>query len=249
MTMPACCRRRVVRSCRWRRPVFTRASWESSLRGLLPRDLAMHVVLPEVDGRIFAHAIAFKERGESEAGFAPTVFRPVDDRIAATADLARAWVRLRRTSSSQRRVAIDPRQLSEPRRPPRQWRRPRYAAEPDRCARRHARRGLRHRKYARRCRVDDAASAGVARPTRSKSAAPVSGGVSWRVADYEAAFADLPENVQRAVEARWGGRGAGPSCRRTAAFVSVCIASATSWSACNRARGYNIDPKSSLSRS
>src|SRR3984957_114969 len=85
---------------------ITRASWESSLRGLLPRDLAMHVVLPEVDGRIFAHAIAFKERSESEAGFTPTVFRPVEDRVAATADLARAWVRLRCTASSERHVAV-----------------------------------------------------------------------------------------------------------------------------------------------
>src|SRR4029077_9073170 len=85
---------------------ITRASWESSLRGLLPRDLAMHVVLPEVDGRIFAHAIAFKERSESEAGFSPTVFRPVDDRIAAPADLARAWVRLRRTPARERRIAM-----------------------------------------------------------------------------------------------------------------------------------------------
>ena len=85
---------------------ITRASWENSTRGLSPRDLAMHVVLPEVDGRIFAHAIAFKERGESETGFTPTVFRPVDDRVAATADLARAWVRLRRTPKSQRRVAV-----------------------------------------------------------------------------------------------------------------------------------------------
>ena len=40
----------------------------------------MHVVLPEVDGRIFANAIAFKERGESLAGFAPTTFQPVADR-------------------------------------------------------------------------------------------------------------------------------------------------------------------------
>ena len=55
---------------------ISRASWESSLRGLMPRDLAMHVVLPEVDGRIFAHAIAFKERGESEVGFAPTDVSP-----------------------------------------------------------------------------------------------------------------------------------------------------------------------------
>jgi cobaltochelatase CobN len=85
---------------------ISRASWEGSTRGLMPRDLAMHVVLPEVDGRIFANVIAFKERGESGTGFAPTTFRPVDDRVAATADLARAWVRLRRTPSPQRRVAI-----------------------------------------------------------------------------------------------------------------------------------------------
>src|ERR1700691_5187065 len=84
----------------------TRASWEGSTRGLSPRDLAMHVVLPEVDGRIFAHAIAFKERGETNGGFAPTIFRPVDDRVAATIDLAWAWVRLRRTPSSERRVAV-----------------------------------------------------------------------------------------------------------------------------------------------
>ena len=66
----------------------------------------MHVVLPEVDGRIFANAIAFKERGESLAGFAPTTFQPVADRVDATADLALAWVRLRRAEPPARRVAI-----------------------------------------------------------------------------------------------------------------------------------------------
>src|SRR6266540_327591 len=49
----------------------SRAAWEASARGLSPRDLAMHVVLPEVDGRIFANAVAFKERASAEhAGFA-----------------------------------------------------------------------------------------------------------------------------------------------------------------------------------
>ena len=85
---------------------ISRASWESSTRGLNPRDLAMHVVLPEVDGRIFANAIAFKERGESLAGFAPTTFQPVADRVDATADLALAWVRLRRAEPPARRVAL-----------------------------------------------------------------------------------------------------------------------------------------------
>ena len=85
---------------------ISRASWEASTRGLNPRDLAMHVVLPEVDGRIFANAIAFKERGESLAGFAPTTFQPVADRVDATADLALAWVRLRRAEPPARRVAL-----------------------------------------------------------------------------------------------------------------------------------------------
>ncbi len=38
-----------------------RATWHSAQRGLSPADLAMHVVLPEVDGRIFAGAVSFKE--------------------------------------------------------------------------------------------------------------------------------------------------------------------------------------------
>jgi len=52
--MPAFSRCPIARSFRWRRPEISRANWEASTRGLNPRDLAMHVVLPEVDGRIFA---------------------------------------------------------------------------------------------------------------------------------------------------------------------------------------------------
>src|SRR5215467_8964761 len=38
-----------------------RAAWRESSRGLGAADLAMHVVLPELDGRMLAGAIAFKE--------------------------------------------------------------------------------------------------------------------------------------------------------------------------------------------
>ena len=38
-----------------------RDAWRDNARGLGAADLAMHVVLPEVDGRIFAGAIAFKD--------------------------------------------------------------------------------------------------------------------------------------------------------------------------------------------
>ena len=58
------------------------AAWRASPRGLNPRDLAMHVVLPEVDGRIFSGAVAFKE---GDAG-GPIVSRSVPDRVEAAAE-------------------------------------------------------------------------------------------------------------------------------------------------------------------
>src|SRR5205085_9673869 len=44
-----------------------RADWAGSLRGLSPSDLAMHVVLPEVDGRLLAGVVSFKSAGERDA--------------------------------------------------------------------------------------------------------------------------------------------------------------------------------------
>ena len=40
------------------------------LPGLSPADMAMHVVLPEVDGRIFAGVASFKESEEMDEAFA-----------------------------------------------------------------------------------------------------------------------------------------------------------------------------------
>jgi len=42
-----------------------REAWASGQRGLAPADLAMHVVLPELDGRILAGAISFKAEAEA----------------------------------------------------------------------------------------------------------------------------------------------------------------------------------------
>ena len=43
-----------------------REDWALSLRGLSPADLAMHVVLPEVDGRLLAGVVSFKSAGERD---------------------------------------------------------------------------------------------------------------------------------------------------------------------------------------
>ncbi|HEY1432084.1 MAG TPA: cobaltochelatase subunit CobN, partial [Stellaceae bacterium] len=83
-------------------------NWRTGTRGLDPRDLAMNVALPEIDGRILSRAVSFKaplgRDPETEAYLVG--YRPMADRIAFVADLARNWARLRARPAAQRRVAI-----------------------------------------------------------------------------------------------------------------------------------------------
>jgi cobaltochelatase CobN len=73
-----------------------RDDWAASERGLSPADLAMHVVLPEVDGRLFAGVASFKSAGtyDPDLQFARTLHVPDPARVAAIADKVAAWHRL-----------------------------------------------------------------------------------------------------------------------------------------------------------
>jgi cobaltochelatase CobN len=86
----------------------TQGAWREGTRGLSPRDIAMSVALPEIDGRVFTRAIAFKDTiGRDEACETDIVGSvPVADRLGFVADLAASWARLRRKERSERRVAI-----------------------------------------------------------------------------------------------------------------------------------------------
>jgi cobaltochelatase CobN len=86
----------------------TEDDWRASTRGLGPRDLAMNVALPEVDGRIITRAVSFKSEASPDplTEHARVAHRPVPDRIDLTARLAAAWTRLRRAPPSDRRVAL-----------------------------------------------------------------------------------------------------------------------------------------------
>ncbi|MEJ0092149.1 MAG: cobaltochelatase subunit CobN [Methylocella sp.] len=83
------------------------AQWEADPRGLGAADLAMNVVLPEMDGRLITRAIAVKmDAGRhSDLEFTPLIHAALPSRINFVADLASTWVRLRKTSPSQRRIA------------------------------------------------------------------------------------------------------------------------------------------------
>jgi cobaltochelatase CobN len=85
-----------------------RAAWEENPRGLAIRDVAMHVALPEVDGRLLGRAIAFKEpdRFDEATETAVVRFRPVADRVRHVAEMAARWARLRRTPAEERRVGL-----------------------------------------------------------------------------------------------------------------------------------------------
>jgi cobaltochelatase CobN len=82
-------------------------AWRASQRGLGPSDLAMHVALPEIDGRILTRAISFKEANprDAETEFARLAHRPLADRVEFTAELACRWGNLRRKAPSDKRLA------------------------------------------------------------------------------------------------------------------------------------------------
>jgi len=85
-----------------------RAAWRDSPRGLGAADLAMHIVLPELDGRVLAGAVAFKEplAPQGELAFTALVNRPEPDRIAMIAERVAALTHLQQTSRPQRRLAV-----------------------------------------------------------------------------------------------------------------------------------------------
>jgi cobaltochelatase CobN len=86
----------------------TKRAWDGAARGLSPSDLAMHVVLPEVDGRIFAGVASFKEPGARDPflEFARYAHQADAARIAAIADRVAGWVRLSALPSGNKRVAL-----------------------------------------------------------------------------------------------------------------------------------------------
>ncbi len=83
-------------------------SWASRMRGLTPHGIAMHVALPEVDGRVLTRAVSFRDEGGFDAATQHQLTRakPKDDRVDYVTRLAAAWVTLRRTAPAERRLGL-----------------------------------------------------------------------------------------------------------------------------------------------
>lgn len=86
----------------------TEQQWEESFQGLAPRDVAMNVALPEVDGRIITRTISFKSVQTWNEALETNVviYQPRRDRVNFVADLAASWLRLKQTPVAERKVAL-----------------------------------------------------------------------------------------------------------------------------------------------
>ncbi|CAO4133806.1 cobaltochelatase subunit CobN [Methylorubrum extorquens] len=189
-----------------------RDAWAASGRGMNASDLAMQVALPEFDGRLSGFPISFKEEAAAVEGFSERRAVPDPAGIAALAERAAAWVRLRRTPREQRRLAMV---LSDY---PARGGRAGYAV------------GLDTPESARAIAADLAAAgfaAGALPEAGALMASLTEGEPSFSVSldDYAAWFRGLPEERRTELTERWGAPEDDPLCQDGAfRFQMVCAA-------------------------
>ena len=220
------------------------SDWVGSARGLGPRDLAMNVALPEVDGRLFTRAVAFKaaERFDARTQCGIVVPRVAPDRVAFIADLAANWARLRRTPAPERRVALI--LANYPNRDGRIGNGVGLDTPASAAAILNA---LREAGYDVGHAPRDGAGLmaqmldGV---TNDLSSVDRAGSITLSLGEYRAAFDTMPPSVREAVVAQWG-EPEGDPFFRDAAFHLPAHRFGRIVVAVQPARGYNIDPKAS----
>ena len=174
-----------------------RRDWQASDRGLSPADLAMHVVLPEVDGRIFAGVASFKSPGKRDPDlqFSRFAHRVDAGRIEAIADRVAAWHRLAAAPADTREIAVI---LST------------YPGRPDQIA--HAV-GL-DALASVPAMLGQLAHAGYA-VTVPADLGPqlVRDTLTWPLAEYHAALLTIPEPLRANLLAAWGDPADDPACQ------------------------------------
>ena len=86
----------------------SREAWDDSARGLSQSDLAMQIVLPELDGRLSTTAISFKGEDEPDPAleFAWARHTPEPAGIALAARQAAGWTRLAARDRADRRLGL-----------------------------------------------------------------------------------------------------------------------------------------------
>jgi len=217
--------------------------WSDGMAGLGPRDIAMNVALPEVDGRVLARAISFK----GEAFFDPATECPIagyrarGDRVDFVADLTTNWAQLRRAPTVERQVALVLANY-----PNKDGRLANGVGLDTPAATVHVLRLLAGAGYG----VADMPTDGAALMAQVTAGptnwlpdrAQRTGGVRLAMAAYRTAYAALPWPLRDAMETRWGAPEDDPFAGPDGFALSV-LRFGNVTVGIQPARGYNIDPE------
>ncbi|AQS83521.1 MAG: cobaltochelatase subunit CobN [Acetobacter aceti] len=185
-------------------PASTERAWRESFRGLGQSDLAMQVVLPELDGRIATVPVSFKE--EAAAGH-PARRKAWRSGIDAVVRQASGWARLGHIAAVDRKLAII---LSD------------YPGASDEGGSAQVAHAVGLDSFASLSSIlemlrDAGYSCGERADTEVATLVPVltegSGHTVWSLADYKNCFDELPETFRVSVMAVWGAPEDDPSLR------------------------------------
>ncbi len=214
----------------------TEEQWRNSSAGLATKDLAMSVVLPELDGRIYAGVISFKadQLWHDKTQCRIVTYKPVAERIGHVADLATNWAALRTTPNVEKRIAII---LAN------------YPNKDGRIAN-----GVGYDTPASTINILKALNAGgipengnalieALQANRTNAAIAKQSETKLPLNRYIELFEKLPSQVQNEVTARWGEPKTDPFVLDNA-FQLPFISFGNVVVGIQPARGYNIDPKS-----
>ncbi|OLF53325.1 cobaltochelatase subunit CobN [Pseudomonas chlororaphis] len=217
--------------------------WRASEQGLGPRDLAMHIALPELDGRIISRPISFKdlawrsERSQSDV----VCYRPAPERMDFVAELARRWVELARLGNGEKRIALILANY-----PTRDGRIGNGVGLDTPAAALNILRALQAEGYPLPAELPDSGTAliqqllgGVSNDLDSLDLRPCQQSLAW--AEYQALFAALPEANRLAVTQRWGGPESDPMFRDGRMMIAGLRLGLT-FVGIQPARGYQVDP-------
>jgi cobaltochelatase CobN len=217
------------------------ALWQANAQGLGARDLAMHIALPELDGRIISRAISFKdlawhnERSQSDV----VCYRAHVERMDFVAELARKWAALARLPNADKRVALVLANY-----PTRDGRIGNGVGLDTPAAAVNILRAMQQQGYP-VADLPDSGTAlihallgGVTNDLEQLDLRPCA--QSMALDDYLAAFALLPEANQAAVRERWGEPAADPMFRNGRMMIAGLRMGLT-FVGIQPARGYQVD--------
>jgi cobaltochelatase CobN len=172
-----------------------RRDWAKAERGLSPADLAMHVVLPEVDGRLFAGVVSFKSPGKRDPDlqFSRFAHRADANRVEQVVNRITGWLTLAETPAPARKLAVI---LST------------YPGRPDQIA--HAV-GLDALASTGAILTDLAAEGYAVTPPENLATRLTAETLSWPLAAYAEALKTLPEPLQTSLTEAWGDPATDPS--------------------------------------